>query len=76
MVAFHEKPTDAKANMPQGHETEPTGGGRTDSDKASETAPKDRAQDENLKQRQEELLDEAIEETFPASDPIAPKQIT
>ncbi len=26
--------------------------------------------------RQEALLDEAIEETFPASDPIAPKRIT
>ena len=26
--------------------------------------------------RQEALLDEAIEETFPASDPISPKRIT
>jgi hypothetical protein len=26
--------------------------------------------------RQEDLLDEAVEETFPASDPISPKQIT
>lgn len=26
--------------------------------------------------RQEALLDEAIEETFPSSDPISPKQIT
>ena len=26
--------------------------------------------------RQEALLDEAIEETFPSSDPIAPKHIT
>ena len=26
--------------------------------------------------RQDDLLDEAIEETFPASDPISPKQIT
>jgi hypothetical protein len=26
--------------------------------------------------RQEELIDEAVEETFPASDPIAPKRIT
>ena len=26
--------------------------------------------------RQEALLDEAIEETFPASDPISPKHIT
>lgn len=28
------------------------------------------------KDRQEALLDEAIEETFPSSDPISPKQIT
>ena len=26
--------------------------------------------------RQEALLDEAVEETFPASDPISPKHIT
>jgi hypothetical protein len=28
-----------------------------------------------LRQRQEKLLDDAFEETFPASDPIAPKII-
>jgi len=27
-------------------------------------------------ERQDDLLDEAIEETFPGSDPISPKQIT
>jgi hypothetical protein len=27
-------------------------------------------------ERQDDLLDEAVEETFPASDPISPKQIT
>ena len=27
------------------------------------------------RQRQDELLDEALEETFPASDPIAPARI-
>lgn len=27
-------------------------------------------------ERQEDLLDEAVEETFPASDPISPKRIT
>lgn len=26
--------------------------------------------------RQEELIDEAVEETFPASDPATPKRIT
>src|SRR3954452_5346240 len=29
-----------------------------------------------LNERQEKLIDEALEETFPASDPIAPKRIT
>jgi hypothetical protein len=27
-------------------------------------------------QRQEQLVDQAVEETFPASDPISPKRIT
>ena len=30
----------------------------------------------NAEDRQEALLDEAIEETFPGSDPISPKHIT
>jgi hypothetical protein len=30
----------------------------------------------NPDEHQEDLLDEAIEETFPASDPVSPKQIT
>lgn len=29
-----------------------------------------------VKKRQDALLDAAVEETFPASDPIAPKHIT
>lgn len=35
----------------------------------------DRSQADRDKQRQDELLDEALEETFPASDPIAPARI-
>lgn len=31
---------------------------------------------EPAKKRQDELLDEAVEETFPASDPISPKHVT
>jgi hypothetical protein len=31
---------------------------------------------EDLEKRQDQLLDEAVEETFPASDPISPKRIT
>jgi hypothetical protein len=45
-------------------------------DKAAEAAPGERVPGEDLKQRQEALLDEAVEETFPANDPIAPKRIT
>src|SRR3954454_16890521 len=50
--------------------------GRIDPDLAVEDAPGDRVPGEDLNQRQEKLVDEAIEETYPASDPIAPKRIT
>ena len=45
-------------------------------DRAAEQAPGDLEPGEDLVERQEKLLDEAVEETFPASDPIAPKRIT
>ena len=40
-----------------------------------------RVEDEDLdamdpEERQEVLVDEAVEETFPASDPVSPKRIT
>src|SRR5215207_7401119 len=47
--------------------------GQTDPDRAADCAPGDRAPGEDLEKRQEKLIDEAVEETFPASDPIAPK---
>ena len=50
--------------------------GQIDPDLAAEDAPGDRVPGEDLTQRQEKLIDEAIEETYPASDPIAPKRIT
>jgi hypothetical protein len=34
------------------------------------------AREKTAEDRQEALLDEAIEETFPGSDPISPKHIT
>jgi hypothetical protein len=46
-------------------ETEPTGTGAKPEDVAEEADP-----------RQEELLDEGVEETFPASDPVSVKRIT
>ena len=37
----------------------------------------DQVKDEGeARSHQEELLDEAVEETFPASDPVTPKRIT
>ena len=50
--------------------------GQSLADLAARSAPGDRMPGEDLVARQEALLDEAIEETFPASDPIAPKRIT
>ena len=45
-------------------------------DKAAECAPGDLQPGDDLGERQEKLLDEAVEETFPASDPISPKRVT
>jgi hypothetical protein len=50
--------------------------GQTDPDRAADCAPGDRVPGEDLGQRQEKLVDEAVEETVPASDPISPKRIT
>lgn len=47
-----------------------------DPDRAADAAPGPRVPDEDLEKRQDQLLDEAVEETFPASDPISPKRIT
>src|SRR5215218_4305646 len=51
-------------------------GERAKSDLAAASAPGDRVPGEDLKQRQDQLVDQAVEETFPASDPISPKHIT
>jgi hypothetical protein len=57
------------------HEIERASGGQANADRAADDAPGDRTPDEDLELRQEKLLDEAIEETFPASDPISPMRI-
>lgn len=41
-----------------------------------QAVPRGRVRNEDPRAHQEQLLDEAIEETFPASDPIAPARIT
>jgi hypothetical protein len=50
--------------------------GQYKADLAADAAPEPLRPGDDLRQRQEQLLDEAIEETFPASDPISPKRIT
>ena len=50
-------------------------GGQSNADMAAERAPGDLQPGDDLDERQDQLLDEAVEETFPASDPISPKQI-
>ena len=67
-------PADDKAEAARREEVRTSG--QFNADLAAEAAPGDRVPDEDLKRRQDRLLDEAIEETFPASDPISPKRIT
>jgi len=61
------------ARSPRAAELKP---GQSDPSRAAAAAPGDRVPGEDLKQRQEQLVDQAVEETFPASDPISPKRIT
>jgi hypothetical protein len=50
--------------------------GQANADLAAADAPGDRQPEENLKEREEKLIDEGVEETFPASDPVSVKRIT
>jgi hypothetical protein len=54
---------------------EKSSAGQVNADLAAESAPGDRQPGEDMAARQEQLLDEGIEETFPASDPVAVKRI-
>lgn len=45
-------------------------------DRAADAAPGERKPGDDLKKRQDQLLEESLEESFPASDPISPKHIT
>jgi hypothetical protein len=51
-------------------------GAGSGADLAAASAPGDRQPGEDLTIRQEQLIDEAVQETFPASDPISPHLIT
>lgn len=50
------------------------GGEAPDADKAADSLPEKGEQ--SAKEREQELLDEGLEETFPASDPVSAKHIT
>jgi hypothetical protein len=62
------KPEDRHIEVPHAREVEPLKEGEKHDHLAEKKA---RAESE-----QEALLDEALEETFPSSDPISPKHIT
>jgi hypothetical protein len=49
-----------------------TGSGGARADEAAADAPGDAKPGEDPRARREKLIDEAVEETFPASDPISP----
>jgi hypothetical protein len=49
-----------------------TGSGAARADEAAADAPGDAKPGEDARARREKLIDEAVEETFPASDPISP----
>jgi hypothetical protein len=68
------QPERARAQAGTGAIYHPSGT-RTSSDLAAESALEIWAREKDLNARQEALLDEAVEETFPASDPIAPMRI-
>ena len=64
-------PADAERIKPDRVQTQ--GGEAPDADKAADAldSPKSGKED-----REDELLDEGLEETFPASDPVSAKHIT
>ena len=61
-------PQDHHVDAPHAREAEPL----VEGEKHDQLADKEACAED----RQEALLDEAIEETFPGSDPISPKHIT
>ena len=48
----------------------------TPTPEAASHAPGEREDDDDLDARQEDLIDEGLAETFPASDPVSVKRIT
>ncbi|GEP07432.1 hypothetical protein MOX02_54700 [Methylobacterium oxalidis] len=58
------------------HDEDKRGIPETKADQAAGAAPDQSTPGEDLAKRQDKLLDQAVEETFPGSDPISPKRIT
>ncbi|WP_298961854.1 hypothetical protein [uncultured Methylobacterium sp.] len=54
----------------------PHDSGKAKADLAAASAPGQMKSGDDLGERQDQLLDQAVEETFPASDPLSPKRIT
>jgi len=52
------------------------GSGGARADDAAASAPGDVRSGDDVAERQDKLLDEGVEETFPASDPVSVKRIT
>lgn len=50
--------------------------GAARADEAAARAPGERQKHHDADERQEQLLEEGLEETFPASDPVSVKRIT
>lgn len=71
------QPQQHTTHSPKGSdETRPSDRNRIDPDSAADAAPSTLREGDDLAARQDQLLDEALEETFPSSDPISPKRIT
>lgn len=69
---------DQDRDRPRGSAPDPVADRPTatiDADRAADAAPGQFQPGEDLKARQDRLLDEALQESFPGSDPISPCQI-
>jgi hypothetical protein len=67
---FLDKPAEPPAPI------EKASAGQANADMAADAAPGDVRPGEDMRARQEQLLDEAVQETYPASDPISPKRVS
>lgn len=68
--------TTSPDSEPSQREGELPTSGQFNADLAAESAPRQRTLGEDLRRLKEQRHDEAIEESFPASDPISPARIT